>query len=109
MVAGVYLLVVRVFSKYSPENENEFACAHFMSDLLSDQERVVRANTHLEGNVKVTRFDWVITYNRPFYLQWMVQLTDTPIFAIFDKVSVNFQMSVKFQNFEKWAFTSEKP
>ena len=30
----------------------------------------------------------------------MVQLTDTPIFAVFRGVSVNPQMSVKFQTFE---------
>ena len=34
----------------------------------------------------------------------MVQLTDTPIFAIFREVSVNSQMSVKFQNFENGVF-----
>ena len=34
----------------------------------------------------------------------MVQLTDTPIFAIFREMSVNSQMSVKFQNFENMFF-----
>ena len=34
----------------------------------------------------------------------MVQLTDTPIFAIFREMSVNSQMSVKFQNLEMGFF-----
>ena len=39
----------------------------------------------------------------------MVQLTDTPIFAVFREVSVNPQMSVKFQTFESWLFWSKSP
>ena len=34
----------------------------------------------------------------------MVQLTDTTIFVIFREVSVNSQMSVKFQNLEMGFF-----
>ena len=36
-----------------------------------------------------------------FVLQCVVQLTDTPIFALFGEMSVNSQMSVKFKNVEK--------
>ena len=37
-------------------------------------------------------------------LQYEAQLTDTPIFAFFDEMSVNSQVSVKFINFENWIF-----
>ena len=40
-------------------------------------------------------------------LQWEVQLTDTPIFAIFDKVSVNSQMSVNFKTLRMSFFWSK--
>ena len=41
-------------------------------------------------NNKFVVFSW-------FYIQKVVQLTDTPIFAFFGKVSVNSKMSVNFR------------
>ena len=64
--------------------------------------------THL-GNFKA-RVD-IDRYSRVhFMLQYEVQLTDTPIFAIFDEMSVNSLISVKFKNFEKcFFFALESP